>query len=177
MADFPRKIWSGLSRTRVSMDQTKVPDHADWLAIVNELQATQQYILNLCDNLESMPNVAEEVKEAEALIIKLQTKIEALVPPKDLEQRFDELKEDVQTYDVREECIRLKANLQKLFLRTQRLDSAFVSFRNSTVSELRTLENKLRNQFTKFESETNRKLAILEEKIKELQELVETPNI
>ncbi|KPK55005.1 MAG: hypothetical protein AMS22_05120 [Thiotrichales bacterium SG8_50] len=177
MANFPQKIWDGRSKSRLDLDNVKGPDHADWMAMLDELQATQSYILNLTDSTEAMPNVAKEIHEAKDKVKGLVKNLEQLSPPANLQKDVDELRAAIEEADVKGEHDRLKRGVKKLFLRTQSLIDAYKKLKTETEHTLEVLSNSMRVNLTKLRRDMEARCDHLAEQVKELQDVLESPEL
>jgi hypothetical protein len=177
MANFPRQIWDGRSGSRKDLDCVKGPDHADWMAMLDELQATQEYILNLTNSMDAMPNVAQEIEESMARVEALARNLDTLTPPADLQADVDKLQKAVKEADVKNEHDRLKRGVKKLFLRTEALIKAHKKLKAETEHTLEVLANSVRVNMTKLRKDMEDRTNKLEEQIKELQDVLENPEL
>jgi DNA repair exonuclease SbcCD ATPase subunit len=177
MAQFPRKIWNGLSSSRESLDIVKSPDHSDWAALLEELQAVQRYILNLTNSIDVMPNVAQDIHSAKKQIDALEKDLSRLTSPKDLQRDLDELKVAVKDADVKNEHDRLKRGVKKLFLRTEALIKAHKKLKNEVKHTLDVLANSVRVNMASLRKDMEERTNKLGEQIKELQDVLEIPEL
>jgi uncharacterized protein Yka (UPF0111/DUF47 family) len=89
------KVWSGTSATRPDTLIRKSPDGEDWKQITKELQATQEFVVNLVANATVMPNLAEDIKAKEKKLDSLQDAIGKLTAPKDVKICITKLEDEL----------------------------------------------------------------------------------
>lgn len=177
MANFPAKVWDGRTNARPDLTVVQPPTHGDWLAMVAELQAAQEYLLNLSGNMDTMPNVGEAIKDAAAKIKVLDRELTRLSPPADLNREVVGMQEKLLEMDIRREHARLKRGVKRLFLRTQVLEKCYKDFKAEVQQQLQILTNSVRNQFTKVAQGITVRQDELQEQIMELQDVLDSPNI
>lgn len=137
-------IWSGTSATRPDMLIRKAPDGEDWREITRELQATQEFLRNLADNVDIMPNFAKDIEVKEKKLDSLQDAIGKLTAPKDVKicitKLEDELHELRKIYKHASDVLQTVNFLQQqlLSLNRQMGKHADEAKRNYAVSENRT---------------------------------------
>jgi len=85
------KVWDGTSETRSDPTVRRGPDGGDWKAITKELQATQEFVVNLAVNADAMPNLVKEVKARQDQLGSLQVAISKLEAPENLKLQMVEL--------------------------------------------------------------------------------------
>ena len=85
------KIWNGLSATREDALVRKGPDGEDWKAITRQLQATQEFVVNLAANADVMPSLVADIKAKHAQLCSLQASIAQLTVPEDMRTQVDQL--------------------------------------------------------------------------------------
>ncbi len=177
MAEFPLKVWDGRTNARPDLTVVQPPTHGDWLAMVAELQAAQEYILSLSGNMDIMPNVGETIKDVDAKIKVLDRELTRLSPPTDLNREVALMREKLLEMDIRREHARLKRGVKRLFLRTQVLEKGYKDFKAEVQQQLQVLTNNVRNQFTKVARGMTIKQDELQEQIRELQDVLDSPDI
>jgi len=174
---FPEKVWDGKSTTRQDLTCSKAPDASDWSAITRELQSVQSYVLKLSGNISAMPDLPKTVSDLTIALQKLETKIRDISPPTDVVKELAEFKEHIAAMDIRKKHANLQQGVKRLFFRAKKLDTAFVSLKKNLEYEQETFQNQVRNQLMRLEQQSKTRIKELEEKVKELQELLETPEI
>ncbi len=177
MAVFPLKVWDGRTNARPDLTVVQPPTHGDWLAMVAELQAAQEYILNLAGNMDVMPDIGVAIRDVDNKIKVLDYELAQLLPPDDLNQEVAEMREKLLEMDIRREHKRLKRGVKRLFLRTQVLEKGYKDFKAEVQQQLQILTNSVRNQFTKVARGMTIKQDELQEQIKELQDVLDSPDI
>lgn len=177
MAKFPKEIWDGKTARRPTLDSVSPPDHGDWLALVAELVEIQRYILNLSGNIESMPDINKLIQKSEDKLKELVSKIERLSPPVDLCTQVEELQSLIKELDVREDHKRLRSGLRKLFLRTTTIERGYRELKTDVYHQLEILANSFRNQLATMKREVDGRYATLEEQVKELQDILQSPDL
>lgn len=177
MASFPNSVWNGTTAGRPDLNTVTPPDHRDWVALVREVQAVQKYVLSLTSNIEVMPDLAEDLQRSSQQLDKLAKGLEKLQLPDDLHSEMTQLREAVTELDFREDHDRLRRGLNKLFLRTRTLEKAYKDLREELHHELKVFMNELRNQVSAGVRETNEKYRVLREQIKELQDVLQEPDL
>jgi len=177
MVSFPKTIWNGLSASRKNLDDVKSPDYKDWLAMLDELQAMQSYILNLTGNLESMPNLAEDLSKAQMKVDKFIEELRRLSPPADLYKEITKLWYQLKEIDTRQEHERLKNGVRKLFLRTRHLEKAYKELKEDMLYQVEVLMNSVRNQFQQFQCKMKEQHEVLQSQISELQDVLQNPEL
>ena len=174
---FPDKVWDGKSTTRQDLTCSKGPDASDWSAMTQELQSVQNYVLKLSGNLVAMPDLPKIVSELTVSLQKLESRIKDIAPPTDVVRELAEFKEHIATMDIRKRHTNLQEGVKRLFFRAKKLDTAFVALKKNLEYEQETFQNQVRNQLMRLEHQSKTRILELEEKVKELQELLETPEI
>lgn len=177
MAVFPQKVWDGRTRIRPDLSVVQPPTHGDWLAMLAELQAVQEYILNLSGSTDAMPNIGEAIKDVNTRIKDLDKELDRLSPPADLNQEVAQMRKELLEMDVRKEHARLKNGVKKLFLRTQVLEKGYKDFKAEVQHQLQVLTNSVRNQFAKVAQGITTRQDELQEQIRELQDVLERPDL
>lgn len=89
------KIWNGLSATREDALIRKGPDGEDWKTITRQLQATQEFIVNLAVNADAMPDLVNDIKAKQRDLGSLQASIAKLTVPEDVMKRVDQLEDQM----------------------------------------------------------------------------------
>ncbi|MHA1287051.1 MAG: hypothetical protein ACTSPB_06550 [Candidatus Thorarchaeota archaeon] len=177
MASFPKAVWDGLSTSRKNLDDVKSPDYKDWLAMLDELQAMQSYILNLTGSLESMPNLAEDLSKAQIKVDKFVEELGRLSPPADLYKEVTKLRRQLEEIDTRQEHERLKNGVRKLFLRTRHLEKAYKELKKDMLYQIEVLMNSVRNQFQQLQRKVKEQHKVLQSQISELQDVLQNPEL
>jgi uncharacterized phage infection (PIP) family protein YhgE len=177
MTKFPKAIWDGKSASRKDLDVVKGPDHKDWMALIGEVQSMQRYILNLSGSLEAMPNVSEAITDAKEKVDGLLNELKRLAPPADLTKEVTNLWKQIGEIDVREEHVRLKNGVKKLFLRLRAMEKAYKDLRENVYYQLEVLTNNTRNQISDLRRAMEARYANLEEQVKELQDVLANPEL
>lgn len=177
MTNFPQQIWDGKSSSRESLDNVKGPDHADWMAMLDELQATQSYILNLTGSMDAMPNLAQDIHDAKLQLDLLGEELIDLTVPEDLQRDLDELKAAVREADVKNEHDRLKRGVQKLFLRTEALIKVHKKLRSEITHAIEVLANSARVNMAALRKDMEDRHNQLAEQVRELQDVLENPEL
>jgi len=177
MAKFPTEIWDGRTGRRPRLDTVAPPDHSDWLALIAELVEIQRYILNLSGNIESMPNIDKLIQEASSKLQELVSMIEGITPPADLSDQVEELQRLVENLDLRDDHQRLRSGLRKLFLRTTTIERGYKELKADVYHQLEVFANAFRNQMVTLKREIDGKYVNLEKQVKELQDILQAPDL
>ena len=177
MAVFPKRVWNGCTNARPDLSVVQRPTHGDWLSMVAELQATQEYILSLSGNMDIMPNVGETIKDVDTKIKVLDRELARLSPPADLNREVAEMREELLEMDIRREHARLKRGVKRLFLRTQVLEKGYKDLKAEVQHQLQVLTNSVRNQFNRVAQGMTVRQDELQEQIRELQDVLDSPDI
>ncbi len=174
---FPEKIWDGRSETRSDLSSIRPPDYSDWLQLISEVRAMQQYTLSLGNNVIQMPDLPGLIAQLRNQLSALESKIAQLHPPEDVVAEVNKFRDDLCDFDMRDPHAKLRQNVRKLYTRAKRLDSAYRNLKKTTDYERETFNNMIRNTLAKMEASFMRKIEDLEVKIAELTELLENPEL
>jgi DNA repair ATPase RecN len=173
MSNFPEKIWDGCSPSRSNLTDVQPPGYNDWCTIIAELQATQRYLLNLVDNLETMPNLNRAIKDGENSIASCLIKIKKLTPPPELKKDIEETKKRVDKLESLSKrldtLIRLvQALQQQLFT----LTADYQKFKNNVEKHAQGAENRIRLRVDHFEKAINKRIEALTIRVNDVSELL-----
>lgn len=173
MINFPEKIWDGRSATRSNLTDICAPGHEDWCTITREMQATQRYLLDLTDTLETMPNLKQAIEDGRSNIAAYLRKVKDMALPADLKKDVEAVKERIDKLDGISErldtLIRLvQALQQQLFAHT----ADYQKFKNNVKKYEQGMENKTRLRMGQFEKTTNERVQELTQRINDISELL-----
>lgn len=155
-------IWNGTTSSRATLDNTKSPDHIDYLQIVSEIQQLQNFVTSLSQNITIMPNLEEELQKAYVLVEHLRSDIRLITPPDDLIQAVGQLSVQLAAIDSRKDILRLQQDIESLRnliatsqLQVLKLQGAFETdvkgFQNKVWNTLSVLQKEVRDRLEVFE--------------------------
>ena len=159
------KIWDGTSSTRTSAQIRKAPDGEDWKKITQELQATQDFVINLALNANEMPNLLKDIKAGQKKLEALQININKITPPDDIKIQIIELHKEVtklrNVYQHAGEVLQTVNLLQRQLLSlAKRIDThaeevkkTRLSFENHITNWQRTNEQRWSDRLEKVENQ------------------------
>jgi DNA anti-recombination protein RmuC len=171
---FPNTIWNGESATRQDAALFRAPDEADYQAIVGELRAVQEYVLNLANNLKAMPDLPARINEVDSRTADLLAELEN-VNAVDLQASLAELKADVENH-VKEKNDILFRLVNTVRQRLQAVEKLVESFTTETDAKVDAIDQKVSRRLDRLESETRQKLDTYEDRITRLFGILEWGN-
>lgn len=164
---FPDQIYNGTHGGRPDISTVSAPDHADYLVLVREIRATQEYLLSLSKNSKVMPDLKKHLSQANVKLMALKRTLKTLTPPKNLSKSFKEFEETLAVLEsqknetklsVKADLIAMQTTLETNQLSTLELQSDFVD-------NIKGFQNKLLNRLRVYEKEVSQRLDAIEAKI------------
>jgi len=159
------KIWNGLSETRNDALIRKGPDGEDWKTITHELQATQEFLINLAANADAMPNLVENIKAKQKELSLLQVSMAKLTCPENVKKQVDQLEEEMvklhSIYQHAAEVLQTVNFLQRQLLNLgrridehiEKTDRSQLAFKNQVANWQRTQEERWHDRLKKAEEQ------------------------
>jgi Asp-tRNA(Asn)/Glu-tRNA(Gln) amidotransferase A subunit family amidase len=161
-----KRIWDGLSQSRRDQSLDRAPDQYDWLALVAEVQKTQEHLLTITG--AEVPEVAAQLEAADKQLAKIGERLEALQVPADmraevtaLTARMDKQEARMAKVDARSQQVQHEANVLKSRVdkRLDAMDSALMKMQAALSTsqsrfgeEVRTEIKNIRETVTDFAS-------------------------
>ena len=173
MSNFPEKVWDGCSSSRPNLMDTCAPGHNDWCAIVTELQATQRYLLDLADNLKTMPNLRKAIKNGEDNVASFLTKVEKMALPIEFERDITEIRKRVDGLEnLNKKLDALVCLVQALQQQLFALTADYQKFKDNVEKCAQGAENRTRLRVNHFEEATNKRVEELAVRVNEISKLL-----
>jgi len=172
---FPNGIWNGITDARPDLAVVKPPTHNDWRLMLHELEAIQRYVLNLADNIDKMPNINEEIKDATAKVEKMQATLERVSPPWQLEGAVRGIRERLDT--LLESHSKVKRGVKRLLLRTRTVEDLYKKLEEEVAQQFEVIRNQVRNQLASHSKETKARVEALQKQIEELHDALTDTDI
>jgi len=177
MPSFPHKVWDGLTTTRSSLDSVQPPGYRDWLALLSELQATQEFVLKLAKNVEVLPDLDGQLASAKTRLDKLRETAEHLAVPEDLRAEVQALAARVDKTDVKESHEALRRGVKMLLTRLKAIEAGHRELKKDIYYQLKVFANQMRNQLAEIVTEQEKQGSRLQGQINELQALLKDPDL
>jgi len=173
MINFPEKIWDGRSAARSNLTDICAPGYEDWCTITRELQATQRYLLDLTDTLETMPNLKQLIEDGRSNIAAYLRKVKDMTLPADLKRDVKAVEKRIDKLDGIDErldtLIRLvQALQQQLFAHT----ADYQKFKDNVKKYEQGMENKTRLRMGQYEKATSKRVQELTQRVNDISELL-----
>lgn len=158
-------IWNGTSVTRPDPLVRKKPDGEDWKTIIEELQATQKFITSLAVNMDTMPNLLEDIKAYQKQLQSMQVAINQLTVPEDIKIQVIELSAEMKklhsVYSHASEVLQTVNLLQRQLLNLGRhidnhveeTNQKHISFENRVANWQRANEERWNDRLQKAEEQ------------------------
>lgn len=166
------KVWDGLCPGRKELQHTSAPKHAEYVAIVRQIQEIQAYIISTVTNVEVMPDLQQMLDDAGARVAEVSETINSLTPPKDLVDLVNNLDSQIKTMDCRGSVRELKA---QLILQSRAVQSATME-KDAAVSkfsqDLAALDNKYRNALAQAEASHEQQMQEVKAELDRLNHLL-----
>lgn len=172
MADFPKKIWTGCTKSRPDLDTTQAPDHVDWLAVVRELQAVQEYVLNTLGNIKHMPNLEKTIATGEQQLAALTAQVHKVRPPEHLLPRLKKVEEELEKLNSGGEIDKNHRKVSALQKQVFGLVREVRQSQEKMLADDEAFKNEIRNKVETLEKDVNRKLKIMTDRLTEISELL-----
>jgi len=173
MTRFPEKIWDGCSVSRPNLTDVYAPGYDDWCAIVGELQAVQRYLLDLTDNLETMPNLKKAIEDGRSNIAAYLRKVKDMTLPADLKKDVATTKERInELEDLSERLDTLIRLVQALQQQLFALTTDHQKFRDEVKKYEQGTENRIRLRMSQFEKATSKRVQELTQRVNDISELL-----
>jgi len=172
MSSFPNKIWDGCTQTRPDLDTTSAPDYTDWVAIVHEIQAMEEYILSLAGNIEVMPDLRKKTEAASLCVTHLISQIGKVKPPENLIKRLKVLEAKIADMASKGE---IDKNHRKVAALQKQVFGLHREIRQSDTAvrdEMDSFKNEVRNKINALQLETHKKLKVVTDRLVEISEML-----
>jgi len=172
MSKFPEKIWDGLSPTRKDMVSECPPDYRDWVTIVDEIRAIQQYLLALTGNIKLMPDLSSCLDACEKKIAAVDSEINSRSLPVDLLQEFQVHAKLLSEVNSRSKVNELKVDLQQI--RSDKLESDLQN-RNENLAQRQEdayFKNDIRREIDTFKRNVEFVLGEIKAQVRRIESLV-----
>jgi len=170
-------IWNGLTSSRATLDNTRSPDHADYLRIVNEIQQLQNFVVSLSQNITIMPNLEEELQKAYTHIIGLQDQISKLEPPDDLRKDFVILVKQLQEIDSRKSIFKLQQEMESLKNIVASNQLQVLQLQAKFAEDVKGFQNRIWTTLNNLQKDVINRLVILEKRVESLSLHVDVAKI
>lgn len=174
---FPEKIFNGRHAGRESLSNVRAPNHSDYMILVHEIQAVQEYLLNLTQNTKIMPELANELSLAKTQLVNLQCAIQEITPPDELLGRLEKLETQVQTIDVRKQIAMARCDIETQRTVLASIQLEVLKIRDSIGQEVTGFQNRMYNMFQNLQKETLDRIEKLEEGMKQANVQIEISNL
>lgn len=156
---FPEQVWTGKTPSRKNLSDTMAASHQDFVAIVREIQAVEQYVLNIANNNTLIPDLDSKIKEADEKLAALRDRIDNLTVPADLMARIEIVEDRLTEFDVRNEVIKLRSDLSLAERSLTEIKITTEALHSSIKSDLAALQHVTRNEMSKFRTMVDAKFA------------------
>jgi hypothetical protein len=167
------KIFDGKTHERPDKNIVMAASHNDYWILAQEIQRTQEFVNNLSQNMETMPDLEAVLTAAKNKIEELQSKLEKLAIPEDVMARLADLEKSQLHLDSRAHVAALahkseqtKAELLKSQLQVAKMQEDFIT-------EVHSFQNRIWGAFEEFKADTKTRLDALEAKVDMLSTGVE----
>lgn len=111
MSSFPKQVWDGKSPSRSDLAAEFPPTYQDWMTLVREVQAMQEYLLAVTGNIQAMPNLDAALADCSAKLAKVDELIEQRTPPEDLKRELISQAKLIAESDCRPTCTQLASEI------------------------------------------------------------------
>jgi predicted nucleic acid-binding Zn-ribbon protein len=175
MSTFPNKIWDGVTDSRPDLQVVAAPSHNDWRLMLHELVAIQEYILNLTNNIEDMPNLGETISDATAQVREMLVTLDELAPPAELKEDVRRLQREL--LDLGENQANLRSGVKKLLLRTRTVEALFKKHQETVTEQVDVIKCGVRNQLAEYEKKMRGDQLKLQIQIDELHDALTSTDI
>lgn len=146
------QVWDGLCPGRKELHATAAPKHAEYIAIVRQIQATQEAVLAMNGNSQVLPNLEAILEEAAQKLVDVDSQIKSLTPPADLVPEIEKLKRTAVEIDSRSAVAELVSQVSQVSRAIQNIQIEMeVALRNVKES-VAALDNKYRNLLAQAEA-------------------------
>ncbi len=164
---FPEQIFKGTHSERPDLSTVRAPDHLDYLILVKEMKATQEYLFALSQNSEFMPDIGRHVSKIAGELSILNTELEAITPPVDLAKHFENFKEVLETLEKQRDATELKVDAELISIRTtlENNQLSTLKLQETFANKVKGFQNKLLSTLKVFEKEVSKRLEDVESKI------------
>ncbi len=159
------EVWNGLTPTRPTLNDTKHPDHSDYLVLVSKIQQLQTALNTATGNLALLPDVEEKLSDIEQRIEKFKARIKELTPPEDLNARLETLKEDLIAQDTCKDTLRLKKISEELSSQIAQNRVELLELKTLFSVEVTAFQNKVWNAFKKLDQDIRDRMDSVEKKL------------
>ncbi|MCK9437131.1 MAG: hypothetical protein M0Q12_07995 [Synergistaceae bacterium] len=174
---FPDRIFNGTHAQRPDLSTVKGPDHLDYILLSKELQAVQEYLLNLASNTTLMPNLTQALEEAYQQIKNLKAEVSKVTPPKVLKAALETLQAKVEEIDCRKQLANIQSELLTIKDSIAKNQLQMLQLQRDFAQDVKGFQNKLTNQFQKLEKEANKRLDDTEERLDKVNTQAEISNL
>jgi len=169
---FPLEIYNGLSPSRKDLKTKQSPDHNDWLALVNELQATQNYVKTITTNFEFTEDLEAKFKQANERLTQLNQLVSEILPSDQLQNDVEALKLELKDVDATVDIQMLQRNVATLEQRLALQQLELTQLQRDLSVEVVGFRNKLQNELNVFKGQVTKQLGELQSMLDRLNAAV-----
>jgi hypothetical protein len=159
---FPINIFNGLTASRKDLKTKQSPDHNDWLAMVLELQATQEYVKTITSNLEFTDDLNAKFQQANVRLNELFQQVSKILPSDQLQKDVEALKLELKDVDASVDIQILQQNVVQLEQRMALQQLELGQVQRELNVEVIGFRNRLQNEFNGFKSQVSKQITELQ---------------
>ena len=177
MKKFPEKVFDGTHQQRPDLAAIIPPEYVDYIILTRELAATQEYLLNLAQNNEIMPDLDGILKAAIKKIEAVQKDVKKVTPPARLKVRLGKLETKIKELDSRKAVASIRSEMASLRDTIDTNQLQVLRLQESFANEVKGFQNRMLNMFKKLEQEATDRLDDLEDKMSKVHLQAEVGNL
>lgn len=159
------ELWDGLTPSRQTLNDTKHPDHSDYLVLVTKIQQLQNALNTATGNLALMPDMEEKLLDVEKRIEQFKARIKNLTPPEDINARLETLKEDLIAQDTCKDTLLLKKTAEELSSQIAQNKLELLELKSLFSVEVTAFQNKVWHAFKQLDQDIRDRMDSVEKKL------------